>query len=268
MKPPVLGKQIDPVEHPSLIVSKPVNTKVRLPKSDFLFVGQTKDESHLQELISDPVKILSELEQPHRVEIKRGFSQKKQEVQAEIDSEPQTINRDAQIGTALETIAGDIARGSSSTTVDIVFLLDTSGSMEDNIRAVGSHLIDMVEIFQEKGIDFTMGIVKFKHDALIFPQTREYQKYERLLENVRCGGDERAYDAIVKSIARVKFRTEAERRFILVTDEPCKGSYKISVVLKRCREAQIKLDLIGIDEMLQKYLANQTGGLWFPIPGG
>ena len=72
----------------------------------------------------------------------------------------------------------------------------------------------------------------------------------------------------VKSIQRVKFRSNADRRFILVTDEATKGSYPITEVLSQCRTAGVKLDVIGIDRTLDKALAAQTGGLWFPIPGG
>ena len=52
-----------------------------------------------------------------------------------------------------------------------------------------------------------------------------------------------------------------------MTDEPLKGSYKIQEVLKRCRDAGITVDVIGVNRPLQKYLAAQTGGAWFPIPG-
>ncbi len=270
MQSRVRREQIDRGEQPFLMGSKPINTQARVPKSDTLLTNQPQDESYLRELIGKPVKVSSQPAASHNLEIKSSLTQNKV-AHSETGGEPQIIkhiNHDAQIGSALQTIAGHIASGTSSSTSDIVFLLDTSGSMEENIRAVGNHLISMVKIFREKHIDFTMGIVKFKYNSLIFPQTRDYEKYERLLENVKCGGDERAYNAIVKSITRVKFRTKAERRFILITDEPCKGSYTISDVLNRCREAQIKLDVIGVNDTWQKYLVNQTGGLWFPIPGG
>ena len=269
-KPRVRRKPIDRGEQPILIRSKPISTKVELPKSDTLLTDQPQDDSFLPELIGKPVRISPRLPTSHNSQIEPSLTQENVGHSTTGDEQQpiKRINRDAQIGSALQTIAGHIANGTSSSSSDIVFLLDTSGSMEENVRAVGNHLISMVKIFREKHVDFTMGIVKFKYDSLIFPQTRDYQKYERLLENVKCGGDERAYNAIVKSITRVKFRTDAERRFILITDEPCKGSYTISDVLKRCRAAQIKLDVIGINDKWQKYLVNQTGGLWFPIPGG
>ena len=108
--------------------------------------------------------------------------------------------------------------------VDIVFLLDISGSMIDNIRAVGRQLNRMVEVFQEQGIDFTLGIVIFRYldrDTIIHPQTRDSERYKRLLTShvVAAAGDERAHDAIIKTIRRVNFREDANRRFVLVTDE-------------------------------------------------
>ena len=263
--------QMDRMSQPVPMMSNPLSTEARLlPTSDASLTEGFKEGWRSWESAGEPLGIEAESPQSPTVEIKRGFSQKQktptQKTQAEGDAAP-SLSRDAQIGSVLQVIAGNIVSGTGPPTVDIVFLLDASGSMGDNIRAVGNHLIAMVETFKEKQLDFTMGVVTFKYSALVFPQTKDYQKYERLLENVKCGGDERAYDAIIKSIARVKFRSVARRRFILVTDEPCKGSYTIRDVLKRCREAQITLDVIGINQSLQKYLARQTGGAWFPIPG-
>ena len=61
--------------------------------------------------------------------------------------------------------------------------------MEDNIRAVGRRLVDMVEIFRAEQLDFTMAVVPFKYLVQHFHQpTKDYQRYERLLENIKCGG--------------------------------------------------------------------------------
>jgi hypothetical protein len=71
----------------------------------------------------------------------------------------------------------------------------------------------------------------------------------------------------VKAIDMVQFRPDAQRRFIIVTDEKMKGSYSILEVVKRCQKAQIKVDVIGIDDIMDKYIAHQTGGVWYSIPG-
>ena len=126
----------------------------------------------------------------------------------------------------------------------------------------------MADMFVKKGLDFTLGVVKFRYvKFLLFPQTKDISKYQRLLKNVQCGGDERAYDAIVKTLDMVQFRPGAQRRFIMVTDEKMKGSYSTLEVIKRCQEAQVKLDVIGTDDVMDKHLARQTGGVWYAVPG-
>ena len=181
------------------------------------------------------------------------------------------IDRDGRMGEALEGIAESIADSQIETAVDLVFLLDISGSMIDNIRAVGRQLRRMVTVFEEKGVDFTLGIVIFRYlerDTIIHPQTRDSEKFKRLLTThvVAAAGDERAHNAIIKTIRRVDFREGVNRRFVLVTDEFTKGSYTLSEVLKQCFKNNITVDVIGIDDMTHRALTTKTGGLWFPIP--
>ena len=181
------------------------------------------------------------------------------------------IDRDARMGEALEGIAESIADGETDEAVDLVFLLDISGSMIDNIRAVGRQLNRMVTVFEEKGVDFTLGIVIFRYlesDTIIHPQTRDSEKFKRLLTtHVVAGmGDERAHNAIIKAIRRVSFREGVNRRFVVVTDEPTKGSYTLSEVLKQCFQNSITVDVIGINHTTHRALTTKTGGLWFPIP--
>ena len=181
------------------------------------------------------------------------------------------IDRDARMGEALEGIAESVADGNTETAVDLVFLLDISGSMIDNIRAVGRQLNRMVTVFEDKGVDFTLGIVIFRYlegDTIIHPQTRDSEKYKRLLTShvVAAAGDERAHNAIIKTIRRVNFREGVNRRFILVTDEASKGSYSLPEVLAQCFQNNIIVDVIGINHTTHRALTTKTGGLWFPIP--
>ncbi len=181
------------------------------------------------------------------------------------------IDRDGEMGEALEGIAESVADDDTETAVDLVFLLDISGSMIDNIRAVGRQLNRMVEVFEEKGTDFTLGIVIFRYlegDTIIHPQTRDSDRYKRLLTShvVAAAGDERAHNAIIKTIRRVDFREGANRRFVLVTDESSKGSYSLPEVLTQCFQNNITVDVIGINHTTHRALTSKTGGLWFPIP--
>ncbi len=255
------------------LAAQTLNTNVDLDLSDTLFSNHSRMEPLSEESRGSPTGILIRSPQARKIDIERDSSQRTENLSETAVEHTPPASREEQLGTALEGIAESVAGGTSTSPVDIVFLLDASGSMEDNIRAVGGQLRRMVDVFQEKNVNFTLGIITFKYldrDTIVFPQTKDYAKYQYLLEShvIQRGGDERAYDAIVKSIQRVKFRSNADRRFVLVTDEATKGSYPITEVLRQCRGAGIKLDVIGVNRTLDKALAVKTGGLWFPIPGG
>lgn len=192
-------------------------------------------------------------------------------MQQTTDDIAEPVDRDGMMGDALEGIAESVADGEGISIIDIVFLLDISGSMIDNIRAVGRQLTQMVTVFEEKGVDFRLGIVIFRYledDTIYHGLTRDVESYKQLLTShvVAAAGDERAHNAIIKSIRRVNFRDNAKRRFVLVTDEGSKGSYKLSDVLVQCWENQITVDVIGINHITHRALSSKTGGLWFPIP--
>ena len=181
------------------------------------------------------------------------------------------VDRDGMMGDALEGIAESVAESDDDSDVDIVFLLDISGSMIDNIRAVGRQLGKMVSVFGEKGIDFRLGIVIFRYlddDTIYHELTRDVDKYQQLLTShvVAAAGDERAHNAIIKAIRRANFRDGVKRRFVLVTDEASKGSYKLLDVLRQCQQNQITVDVIGINDTTHLALSSKTGGLWYPIP--
>jgi len=234
-----------------------ISTYVKLDDSENERLSVSQDSKDRFESISEPnIRVKSDV---GNVKIDRGYGSTK--------SLEENADRDAQIGSALKDIAGEIVNSTTDRKIDLIFLIDTSGSMLENIHSVAKNLSDMISIFRESELDYALGVVKFKYAKLLpFPLTTDYTKYERLLMNVRCGGDERAYDAVVESIRQVKFRSDSTKRFILITDENLKGSYSVIQTIGKLRAANITLDIIGLDTPLQRNLAKQTGGSWYPIP--
>lgn len=192
-------------------------------------------------------------------------------MQEEIEIAAEPVDRDGEMGDALTGIAESISDTDPDSAVDIVFLLDISGSMIDNIRAVGRQLTTMVSVFEEEGIDFKLGVVIFRYledDTITHQPSRDVEQYKQLLTThvVAAAGDERAHNAIMKAIRRVEFRNDAKRRFVLVTDEASKGTYNLNDVLLECWQNKITVDVIGINHHTHKALTSKTGGLWYPIP--
>ncbi len=260
------AKRVQPAPRASSAARPALNTAARLPMAETVLHEQTQDQLAWKTIAT------AETQAPtitRKSETAQDSGKPQTETGASTPAPP--IDRDARMGEALEGIAESIADGHASKAVDLVFLLDISGSMIDNIRAVGRQLQRMVTVFEENGTDFTLGIVIFRYlegDTIIHPQTRDSEKYKRLLTShvVATAGDERAHNAIVKTIRRVHFREDVNRRFILVTDEPSKGSYTLPEVLAQCFQHNITVDVIGINHTTHKALTTKTGGLWFPIP--
>ena len=252
-----------PAPHVSMSVPK---TSARLPMAETTLQEQTTETPVWKTIATAHAQAPTIAPKPKTVQ-----GENRSQAVGDRSSPAPPIDRDGRMGEALEGIAESVADGQNEEAVDIVFLLDISGSMIDNIRAVGRQLNRMVEVFEEKGVDFTLGIVIFRYledDTIIHPQTRDSERYKRLLTShvVAAAGDERAHNAIIKTIRRVNFREGVDRRFVLVTDEASKGSYTLPEVLRQCFENNITVDVIGINHTTHRALTTKTGGLWFPIP--
>jgi hypothetical protein len=155
---------------------------------------------------------------------------------------------------ALYWIARNIVGKNETGKEDIVFLIDASGSMEENIAAVARYISRMIDVFEESDLDYTMGVIEFNlvlknydgesdkgnspaytvgattfNTALesekynnyiaLYDQTTDVNHIKRVLRNIKCDGNERTLDAIEVGLAQVEFRHPVDKTFVLVTDE-------------------------------------------------
>ena len=175
---------------------------------------------------------------------------------------------------ALNRIAKHIVANRRTNLVDIVFIIDGSGSMKNDVDAVREHLSSMTDLFDSASIDFTIGIVAFRAgtgysllglDFEVVPQTRSTDQIKKVLAQLKFRGDENGLDALIRAADEVTFRNDAEIHFIFVTDEYVSGAYSSIDVMMKMKTSKIKVDVIGRDEPFQKFIAKTTGGLWLPI---
>ena len=175
---------------------------------------------------------------------------------------------------ALTKVGKHIVANRGSDLVDIVFVIDGSGSMKNDVDAVREHLSAMTDLFDMANMDFTIGIVTFRAgtgygllglDFEVIPQTRSVSQVKKVLAQLKFRGDENGLDALIRAADEVTFRQDAEVHFIFVTDEYVSGAYSSIDVMVKMKTAKIKVDVIGRDEPFQKFIAKSTGGLWLPI---
>ena len=175
---------------------------------------------------------------------------------------------------ALIRIARNILSTRTSDKIDIVFIIDASQSMRNDIEAVRDHLNQMTDLLQAEALDFTIGIVAFRSstgysllgwDFEITSQTNSIRSIKKTLSGIKCRGGEKALDALIYAANKVKFRKDTERRFILVTDEYVNGDYSPKEVLTQMELKKIHVNVIGRNEHFQKLIAQRTEGIWLPI---
>lgn len=133
----------------------------------------------------------------------------------------------------------------TSEKLDIVFLLDKSGSMEDEMPGIYSELHKLVNRLQSEHVDFRMAIVKYDwspignspaqsydHWAFTMPfrGTMEAKEIHQWLDNVQLTGGEwwepaASYDQLMLAISELEFRKEARKVVVIVTDSPAQNVY-------------------------------------------
>lgn len=115
--------------------------------------------------------------------------------------------------------------------VNIVFVIDTTGSMDMYSNAVKERAIEFTEILKNKDIDYKLGLVGFgdlyeKERPVIHGFTDDIQKFQNRVKNLpkNYGGDipESSLDAIISALTLIDNRKSetAKNIFILITDAP------------------------------------------------
>ena len=116
--------------------------------------------------------------------------------------------------------------------VNVVFLIDTTGSMDTYINGVKDRAIEFAGILASKGASFKLGLIGFgdlgeKEKPSVYNFTDDVPKFQKQVKNIprTYGGDipESSLDAVETGIELLNaHRTEETARniFILITDAP------------------------------------------------
>ena len=183
---------------------------------------------------------------------------------------------------ALKRIADHIISTRVTDKVNIVFVVDTSASMRDNIQQVANHLNIMTDEFDTIKLEYHLGMSEFsvrRNGQRIKTNSLrpDVGLIRRNMQQARLSGDEHALDALVDTLNHIEFHPDADKHLVLVTDEHATTSMAITVnatkemrarVIQECLRKEIRTNVLGFTEPFQKRIAEETGGLWQEIPGG
>jgi Mg-chelatase subunit ChlD len=141
----------------------------------------------------------------------------------------------------------DITGTGSGRAVDIVFLLDTTGSMEPYIDGLQKRCIEFAGVVRAQGFDCRLGLIGFGdveigEEMAVFDPTAAVQQFQAAVDAVprTQGGDdpESALEAIERAL-QMPLRDQAAVCFVLITDERCHNVARLPALANGLRARKI-----------------------------
>ena len=166
--------------------------------------------------------------------------------------------------------------------IDLVFIIDKTGSMEDNVRGIRAYIDLFFEHFTRSGHDAAFGLVTFADVTEKKPKvqgvTTDHGKFKNWLYKIKFegGGDlaESGLDALMAALNKIKFRRNVQRFFVLVSDGAFhdadydgRSEFSQDGVIETLQHQGVRVDVIGLNFLPIKQIAWATGGTWRSIPG-
>lgn len=175
------------------------------------------------------------------------------------------------------TLGRDTTGGANS--ADIVFVLDVTGSMGDEINKVKNNIMEFTDSLTARGIDYRLGLVTFLdviENVYEFTNNPTVFKYNVGQQTAHGGGDrpENSLDALFRA-TQYPFRDSAKRIFIWITDA---DYHEKDSVTPRSRQEVIQelllndvvVHAIGAQEFQTNWynpIIEPTGGVYYNING-
>ena len=190
----------------------------------------------------------------------------------------------------IEGIFKHIARhiaGTAKPAADIVFVFDSSLSMENEVEEICTGFDNMVTILEDEGLDYRFGLIRFWARAGGGESTTVVTKPPLNVNQVKAmfrlpkRGDEHLLDAVIEGVPKLK--TPDGRRLVLfiVTDESTsqrlEKRYTAATAIAVCQAAKAQVNVIGgitplgssgaFSDAFQQRVATVTRGAHYLMPG-
>ena len=178
----------------------------------------------------------------------------------------------------MQDVARTLAQATTTGKVDIIFVLDETASMVDNIRGIRAYVDFLFEAMERVGCDATFGLVTFTDNTKTYGRTDDLGTFKNWLFKIGVdgGGDiaEAGLDGLMAAVTETQFRKGAQRFIVLASDGAFhdadydgRSPYSLDEVIETLQKEQVRVDVIGIDYLPIQQIALATGGTWRAIPG-
>lgn len=161
------------------------------------------------------------------------------------------------------------------TMADVVFVLDCSGSMGDDIAKVRSNINEFSDSLVARGVDFRLGVVTFSTTIdKVYDFTSDVELFKSWLASIQLwGGVENSLGALYRA-TELSFRPMSKRTFVWITDEnyPVYPAIDLSVqdVVNRLLFCDVTVHSISLTSLQTQWcnpIIEPTGGNFYDIYG-
>ena len=165
-------------------------------------------------------------------------------------------------------------RGGNS--VDVVFVFDTTGSMDDKISALLETCAQFVDEASKMQLDPQFALISFGDISIqgggdrietVVPPTGEIERIKYGLTNIPrnngFGNDGESCLEAIQEAFRLQYRTGAVKVLVLITDEPALQHHiRASEMTKNLAKREFLVFVVAPDEPYYREMATKNGGIW------
>ena len=173
--------------------------------------------------------------------------------------------------------------------IDLVFLFDSSLSMDNKVEDICTGLDALVQVFDGEGLDYRFGVIRFwavgssGSSVLTTKPPLNAEQVKELFRRPRRG-NEHLLDAIMRGVPKLETPNNRKLVLIIVTDEPASNGrgtgYTYTGAVEVCRHAGAQVNIIGgvrplaarsgvfVDaDKFQRVIIEATNGTGYIMPG-
>lgn len=162
---------------------------------------------------------------------------------------------------------------SAGNKLDLIFIIDRSGSMGSSINSVKNEIGNFTTALQNQGIGYRLGLITYEADVSNYGFTADVNVFRQWLSGVYVtGGVENGLDAIENAVVNSVFQVDSVKYFVLIGDEVV-TSYRgntIAGTQNLLNSYDITLTAVGISGIRSQFesLSSATGGLYLDLYSG
>ena len=162
---------------------------------------------------------------------------------------------------------------------DIVFLVDTSGSMTAELNGVKSSCTGFAKAVVSAGIDCRLGLIDFilshprrhRYNLELFPLT-DPRRFERsiaelAINRIGAGGcyvGERRSIPVIQALVNA-FPGDRKKIAILISDEVGNDTAATAEIIALLKRSDVVLHILGVRRSCHELIARETGGSFWDI---